>query len=825
MEFYTSVERFGNSILYVGYKDGKRYIKSEKFKPTLYVKTKNPGLKTLTGINVTPIQPGYMSECKEFIETHTASNFDIYGQLDYIAQYISDKFRNLIQFDIKQINISSIDIEVQSDEGFPYPNEAKFKVTAITMHSTKDGIFRTWGLGEYDESDCILEPGKKLVYKKFESEEKLLLNFLDYWSNNFPDVITGWNNQYFDIPYLINRIIRLFGEDMTKKFSIHNLKPRKHENPYDGEYYTISGMTVLDYLIIFKKHSYLYGTQDSYKLDSVAEVVLGDKKLDYSEYSTLNELYKNNHQKFINYNIKDTDIIVRFEDKLGIIALTFTLAYKAKVNYETTLGSVKIWDIFIYNVLRDKNIVIEPRDYKMSKSIEGGYVKDPMIGMHRYTCSFDFSSLYPHLIMQYNMSPETVCYEVMPEVTIEDLLQIKKYDIPENRCLAATGQLFRTDIPGIFPEIVRSLYDERSEIKKRMLNFKQESETNKSYDLEKEIAHLENGQMAIKILMNSLYGAMSNEHFRYYDVRIAESITISGQFAVRWAEITLNSYMNKVMETTDHDYIIAIDTDSAYLNLESFVNKFFTGDKTNDEVCAFISEFADKQIKPVLNKSFEYLKKYVEAYEQKLDMKREKIALNMLITGKKRYITNVLNDEGVQYSEPKMKITGIESVRSSTPKVSRKLIEETLKIIMNGTETEVQQYIENSRENFRKMPPEDVAFPRGVSDLDKDYTTGVPIHVRAARLFNDQIKIHNLENVYTPIRSGDKIKYSYMKLPNPIRENIIGFQTILPREFGLEKYIDYDKQFEKTYVDPIKHVMHAIGWTTEKTNTLENFFA
>ncbi len=824
--FYTSVERTASQILYVGYNGTRRVVDKINFKPTLFVPSKKESkYRTLDGITVDKIQPGNMMDCRNFIREVSADNFQVYGNLDYIAQFIGKKFPDGCQHDISAINVTYIDIEVQSDKGFPEPSLAQFPITAITLKNTLDDTFYTWGLGDFDTNKSIIKD-KVIIYIKCKNEIDLLNKFLEHWTKNIPDIISGWNSEGFDIPYIVNRISKTLGESLTSKLSIFKIKPELRNN---GNYH-ISGISHLDYLELFKKFAYTYGNQDSYKLDNIANVVLGQKKLDYSEYASLAALYRENHQKFIDYNIRDTQLVERLDDKLGLISLIMTLAHKANCNYTTAYGSVKIWDTFIYNILKKKNIVLTPqKPVTDDRRIEGAYVKDVQNGMHKWVCSFDLNSLYPHLIMQYNMSPETIVTEMIPDANVDTMLNRNFFTIPKNRCLSATGQLFRTDSHGVFPQIIDNLYNQRTVIKKKALEAKQilentdKKKVHEYYQIEKQISHYDNEQLAIKIMMNSLYGAMSNKYFRYYDIRMAEAITITGQLTIRWAEQTINNYLNKILKTNE-DYVLAIDTDSLYVRMDALVKQVIPDETDQMKICNFLDKVASQKIEPILEKTYNDLKKYVNAPKNRMVMAREIIASKVIFTGKKRYIANVLNNEGVQYTKPKMKITGIESVRSSTPQICRQLIEKTLKIIMNQNEVDVQKFIANARTAFRDLKPEDVAFPRGVSDINKEYITGIPIHVRAARTYNEMIKNMGLTNKYETIYDGDKIKFSYLKMPNLAKQNVIGFPLVLPPEFDLARYIDYDMQFDKSYVDPIKHILTAIGWSTEKQNTLEDFF-
>jgi DNA polymerase elongation subunit (family B) len=395
--------------------------------------------------------------------------------------------------------------------------------------------------------------------------------------------------------------------------------------------------------------------------------------------------------------------------------------------------------------------------------------------------------------------------------------------------MAANGVYFRKDKRGVLPRIVAELYDERVIIKKKTLTAKQRLEKiGKSYEIEREIARYDNQQMAVKILLNSLYGALGNKYFRYFDMRIAEGITVSGQLAVLKAEKALNAYMNKTLKTED-DYVIAIDTDSVYLDLSKLVNKTFA-DKSKEETVNYLDKVCAKAIEPVITKAYDELAEQMGAYENRMVMKRESIADRGIWTAKKRYILNVHDNEGVRYAEPKLKIMGIEAVKSSTPQICRERFKEAFKLLISGTNADIQNYIADFRAEFSHQDPEAVAFPRGVSNItsSKDsisiYKKGTPIHVRGSLLYNKSIQDKKLDKKYELIKNGEKIKFVYLKMPNPIRENVVSFPNVLPKELGLHEYIDYDTQFEKTFVEPIRIILDSIGWTVEQQNTLESFF-
>ncbi len=347
----------------------------------------------------------------------------------------------------------------------------------------------------------------------------------------------------------------------------------------------------------------------------------------------------------------------------------------------------------------------------------------------------------------------------------------------------------------------------------------------------KDIAKFNNFQMVRKICLNSAYGAIGNQYFRYYKLANAEAITLSGQVSIRWIENRMNGYLNNLLKTEDVDYVIASDTDSIYINFGPIVDKFI-GTKSGDKskVVSIIDQVCKDKLEPFIETSYQKLATYVNAYDQKMQMKRENIADRGIWTAKKRYILNVWDSEGVRYEDPKLKIMGIEAVKSSTPAPCRKMIKDGLKVMMSGTEDEMISFIDECREKFKKLPPEDISFPRTVSDVNKYkahstiYNKGTPIHARGALLYNYYIKEKGLTNKYSFINNGEKIKFCYLKKPNPMRENVISFISEFPFELGLDKFIDYDLQFEKAFLEPVKVILDAIGWNVEKVVNLELFF-
>ena len=827
--FYTNVQLIGNQFLVRGVDKGQRFATRDEFFPQLFVKSKKKTkYKTLNGEPVETINPGTVRDCRDFYKKYEdIEGFEIYGNDRYIYQYISEKYpQDEIKFDISKIKLVTLDIEVASEEGFPDVESCNEEILAISIQDYTTKQIITWGVKPFENNR------KDVTYHHCPSEYELLNHFINYWMQDVPDVITGWNIQLYDIPYIAKRIRRVLGEKLMKRLSPWGLVSegetyimgRRHE------VFDVGGVTQLDYLDLYKK--FTYKAQESYRLDYIAEVELGQKKLDHSEFETFKDFYKNGWQKFIEYNIVDVELVDRLEDKMKLIELALTMAYDAKVNYVDVFYQVRMWDNIIYNYLKKRNIVIPPKN-KTAKGEKyaGAYVKEPNPGRYDWVVSFDLNSLYPHLIMQYNISPETLQEIPHPRVSVESILS-GDFSADPDFATCANGAMFDKSKRGFLPELMDKMYGDRVVFKKKMIEAKKGYEKTPTKKLEKEISRCNNIQMAKKIALNSAYGALGNAYFRYYKLENAEAITLSGQVSIRWIENKMNKRMNKILKTEDVDYVIASDTDSIYLHLGPLVDRVYEGrKKTNEGIVTFLNKICEMEFEPYIDSSYEELATYVNAYDQKMQMKRENIADRGIWTAKKRYILNVWDSEGVRYEEPKLKIMGIEAVKSSTPAPCRQMIKDALKLIMSGSEQDVQMFIEDSRKKFRTLPPEEISFPRSASDVVKYrahstiYAKGTPIHIRGALLYNHYVKQHKLTNKYSFIQNGDKIKFCYLKKPNIIRENIISFIQDFPHEIGLDKYIDYDLQFEKAFLEPLKTILEAIGWNVEKTVNLESFFA
>ena len=829
MSFYTNVNLIGNNLLYIGYENGQRIQRKFKFSPTLYVVSNQiTEYKTLDGRYAKPIRFDTVGQARDFKDKYKdVENFEVHGYDRFLYQYISEEFSNEVEYDLKTLKITSLDIEVACENGFPNVRECAEQLLAITVQDYQTRKLKVFATRDYHNTR------KDVDFIYCDDEKHLLQCFLAYWQTDFPDVLTGWNVELYDVPYICGRLERLFGEKELRMMSPWGMV-KSEEIEIKGRtniLYNLMGINVLDYMDLYKK--FTYTNQESYRLDHIAFVELGQKKLDHSEYENFKDFYTKDWQKFIDYNIKDVELVLQLEEKMKLLELAVALAYDAKVNLKDVYYQVRMWDTLIYNFLRQRNIVVPPtkRSGKDQK-YAGAYVKEPIAGKYDWVVSFDLNSLYPHLIMQYNISPETLWESRHPSANVERLLaQTDKIDPQFATC--ANGAQYRKDIHGFLPEMMQKIYDERVQSKKLMLMAKQEYEKTPTKELEKAISKYNNIQMARKIQLNSAYGAIGNQYFRYYNLRNAEAITLSGQVSIRWIENKVNGYLNKLLNSNEKDYVIASDTDSIYICLDDLVTKVY-GDKevSQEKVVDFLDKACKEKIEPFIDRSYTELAEYTNAYEQKMFMKRENIAARGIWTAKKRYILNVWDSEGVRYNQPKLKMMGIEAVKSSTPMPCRKAIKDALNIMMTGEQDELIKFIDSFKEEFYSLQPEDIAFPRSVNGLrkfksDTDvYSKGCPLHVRGSLLYNFYVSKKKLENKYPLIQEGEKIKYIYLKVgrTNYTGENVLSFLNTFPRELGLEECLDRKAQFKKSFLDPLQIITNVIGWSTEKKSSLEFLF-
>ena len=842
---YTYCKQYGNKIFLREHDDNPRRITKHSW--NIYYEDPKGEFKNIDKISLrkdTYKTIKLASDAKKKNENY----LNVYGAKTFGYQYIRDKFLNKDPIKPTDLYIANIDIETARDsKGYSGPEEARCAVTSITLHNMTPNIYYVWGYKE----EGYTSKAENVFYINCSNEMDMLYKFFAFISLNYPDIITGWNVDQYDITYLINRVTNLFehSADMISALSPFGIVNEKESHDAFGnshQTYNIVGISTLDYLNLFKKFTYV--TPENYKLDTVAHLILEDKKIDYSEYANLQDLYNRNYEKFIDYNIKDTTIVARLDQKLRLFDLILSVAYKAGINYTDVVSPVATWDVLIYNAIMDEGIVptCEMPDNEGGQYI-GAYVKEPIQGMYNWIVSCDLNSLYPHLQMGINISPEKrIPEELLPDDLMDmksdlitpitgiqklldeeiDTSALRKYNVS----LSPNGQFYRRDADGFIPVILEGLYNERKTVKKSMLEDKQKMQDDSSLGLGDQIAAKNTLQMALKILMNAQYGALANKYFRYFELRNAEAITSSGQLAILWVAKHLNIFLNDVLKTKDEDYVIAIDTDSVYLNLEYLVEKFIHP-KTKDtkKIVDILDGWATEVLEPRINSIYGELAVYLNSHKQKMVMSREVIADKGFWTGKKRYALNVHDSEGVRYAEPEPKVMGLESVRSSVPEFCRNHIKDTITMILTKEEKEIQDFIMKVKDEFLKQSPEDISFPRGTNNIEKWIDDngfpkkGTPIHVRGCIVYNNYLE----KNGFTDerIQSGDKIKFCHLKQPNFFHSHVISFPPSMNSEMykELKDVIDYDHQWNGTFFNPVNVIMEVVGWSAEKINNVLDF--
>lgn len=828
MKFYTNVAVVGSNVLVREIVDGIPNMRKHVWRPTIYVNGK-PKLSTkqftaLDGHTVYALQPGTIPECRSFIDQYKdVDGFEIYGQLNWSLQYMHEYKPIGARYDL--IQMWAIDIETASaidDKGvssFPNPKTTEGEIKLITLINMHSGEKFTFGDAPYD--------GNCTHYTNGGNEFTMLKLFVQFWESKKIDIITGWHILGFDIPYLYGRIMRVLGEEWVKKLSPWGKVSCKSREYMGKTEYLVSltGISILDYLDLYKK--YIFTPQESYALQHIATSELGHTKMDHSEFKTFDEFWQKNWSKFVEYNVTDAELVKQLNDKLNLINIVLTMAYDAKLNYEDVSSPVKLWDAITANHCLEKGIVVPQNSHGIVQQLDGAYVKDPVVGWYKSVASLDATSLYPSIIMTNNIGPDT--YIGNNGMTIDDFLDGKISEDSEKYVVTPAGAVYSRDKQGILAELVEKYMTQRKYAKTEMLRLEQEYEDTKDISLKSKIATLDNLQMAIKISMNSLYGATANVHFRFYKHDHASSITLTGQYILRSIENQIDNALNELFKTENKKYLIYIDTDSLYFTLQPVIEKFNVSD---DRIIKVIERTSLDKIVPIVNQICTQCCKNMGSYSNKLFFKLEIAADKGIWLGKKKYVVRAHSSEGVTYTKPKFKVKGLEMIRSSTPQFVRDELKKSLDIIFNTDEQHVQKFVEEVRVRFMQLPYSDVAFPRGANNLEEYsdnrliYKKACPLQVRGVLLYNHYLREMKLDNKYPIIGEGSKIRFCYLKKPNRLKENVIAWPVDgeLPIEFGVHDRVDYELQYEKTFLASMEIVLDAIKWHAVKHSSLSNFF-
>jgi DNA polymerase elongation subunit (family B) len=836
-KFYTHVYQRRNDILVRGYENGKRVQRRVPYKPYLFVtdrKGENSGWKSLYGEKpLSKMIFDSISEARDFMERYEDVNgFEYHGYTKWQYVYMADEYAGFVDFDLNQIHKAFLDIEVRSNNGFPNIEKALDEITAVTLSDAK----KYWVLVTNDFTTD--DPNIEVI--RCANERELLYRFLQLWRELDLDVITGWNVESFDLIYMYNRMCNIIGQEEADKLS-----PWNHCERYtffdkmgrECQAVRIHGIATLDYMQLYLK--FTYHKQEQYSLGYIGKVELDIDKVDYKSlgYVNLEDLYLRNHQLFVEYNIHDVRIVVKLDEKMDFISQALAIAYDAHVNFEDAVTSVLLWEVIILNYFNSNKVAMPPRKRAhKGAAIAGAYVKDPVPGKYDWFASFDLDSLYPHIIMQWNISPEMFverAYNCTPDEWLNPMRA--QYWIDEakknNYAIAGSGSKFLREKQGFLPFLMQHYYDGRKKNKMLMLEFKQKSADDPSNtEFKRKQIQYNNIQMAMKIILNSAYGALSNQWFLFYNDDLAEAVTLSGQVVIQWAARNLNDFLNNLLKTNGRDYVVASDTDSLYLHLEEIVKMFLKQkpDASTEDIVNMLDSFCEKKIQPEIKRIYNELCDMMNGFEMKMRMKRESIAERGIWTGGKRYIMLVWDDEGVRYKKAKFKMVGIEAVRSSTPTVCRIAIQEAAEVLITLDEEKFIDYIEQFEKKFNNASYPDIARNSSVKDLQK-YSSGdaksVPSHVAGALAYNAMIKQKGIDNIYPLIRDGDKVKFLQLKSPNPTFGKWIAFPNgELPKELGLDVYVDRQAHYKIGFLQPMTTLATAAGLRVERSYSLSDFF-
>ncbi len=823
---YINSINLGNSIL-VRDTDGDYRV--DDFQPKLFfpASKKTEYLTPDRKNYLTPISYGSIKEFKETLWQKKKQSGKVYGDKKALVQFMFEKYPEECVTDYSKVKIFNIDIEVDVEKGFPEAHLAEWPMNAITIKC--NGINYVWGLPLND--DTFITDREDVDYREFKSERDLVRDFVEFWRQEKPHVVTGWNIDTFDIPYIYNRVKKLFGEDYANKLSPYgatNSYFRSDAFGRESQYVDLYGISRLDYLTLYKK--FVLIPRENYKLDTIAEIELGEKKIDYSDYASLKNLYRENYQLFMEYNIKDVELVEGIDKVRNLIRLAITVANFGKVNYEDVTSPIRTWESTIYHHLMNQKIVpeIKFRMNKKDESFKGAFVIPPVIGQHKWILSEDFDSLYPKIIEQWNIGPETLVdpFELPEELqkfycNIDfDRMKDQEYDFSllkeNNITICPSGFMFKTDKKSFFSELMGTLFARRYSEKKKMKQAKTEGRK------EDELLH-DTFQHAMKILLNSLYGALGSDKCQYFDLRLAESITKSGQLALLSITDQLNNKLKK--HNSGKDLVIAGDTDSIYFTIGNIVDRECSG-MSKSQKLEFVDQFEKQVIRKIIDKTFVDFSEYLNCYSNKLNMSREVIADNGFWCKKKRYALCVLDDEGYRPKEPKIKIMGLEIIKSSTPAFAANELKDIVKdILLEVPEQDVIKRISKFKPEFMKQHIVHIAENKGINYITKylsgdTYKKGAQSHIRGAINFNALIKKEDID--LEPIYEGDKIKLVPLLMPNPIGDNMIAFKDQLPE--SMFRYIDYEAVWNKNFTNNLNKVTDVIGWSMKPKTEAAGLF-
>lgn len=896
MQFYVSIETVNNEIVERYIDNGVEKTRRVKYTPTMFRHCREESkYKDIYGKNCAPQTFPTMKDARDWMRRMEDTGLEAMGMDDFKLSYISDTYGSEIAYDRKFIRVANCDIEVTGDK-FPDPMKAEYEIDAITHYDSIDDRFYVFDLlnsmygsvSEWDKklaAKLDIEGGDevpkeildRVIYLPFQNEKELLLEYINLWETNRPAIFTGWNVEGFDIPYIMNRVKNVLGERSMKRFSpIGRVKSKIIQNMYgDKEIYSIDGVTILDYLDLYKKYSFT--NQPTYALDYIAKYETKRGKLPYD--GPINKLRETNHQRYISYNIMDVESVQAIDKVRGFIDLALSMSYYAKMPFSGVMSPIKTWDAIIFNSLKEQKKVIPQVRSHVKQSFPGAYVFEPKPCVRKYIMSFDLTSLYPSIIRQVNISPETIRGQFKVHPIHEYIAGTAPRPSDEYSC-SPNGWMYDKYQEGIIPKEIAKVFFQRKDWKKKMFAEERNIESIKKLIASKQIgsddsipnvdryvqfndefiqmlstkservlnmlmadceaaAILGNtNQLNRKILINSLYGALGNIYFRYFDLRNATAITIFGQVGIQWIARKINEYLNKVCGTINEDFIAAGDTDSVYVCVDKVIEKVgLERFKKQDDLVEFMNQFGKKKMEPMIDTAYRELCEYMNNKEHLMHMDREAISCPPLgskgIGGfwkaKKRYALNVYDMEDKRFSEPHLKIMGMETQQSSTPKAVQAALEESIRRMLQEGEESVQEYYKQFEREYRELDYKVIAEVKTANDIAKYDDNGwpgfkCPFHIRGALTYNRATKGISV----TPIMEGNKVMVLPLREGNPFGDKCISWPSgsELPREIRSEvlAWIDYTTLFQKSFVKPLQGMCDSADMDYEEKATLDSLF-
>ena len=737
--------------------------------------------------------------------------------------------------------ILTIDIEVDIADGFPTPDTAEHEITSIAIFDHAGNNRYVWILDKAGVVESTTKNNVEII--SCGDEITLLSKFMSTYYEIQPTIITGWNIDFFDIPYLYNRLVKVLGENMARTMSpIKDVIWLKHRNRY-----RISGVSCLDYMALYK--NFTYSQESSYSLEAISQKELGKGKIKYD--GSLDDLLKRDIQAYIDYNMNDVDLVVELDQKMKLIDLARGICHKGHVPYEDFLFATRYLDGAAVTYLNRLNIVApnrQPRNSDEPLDLLGAYVKAPNPGRYKWVYDLDLTSLYPSIIMTLGISPETKVTKienfdghkfVKGQATHltdgwngwETTEELQKYLNDNQYSIAANGVIYDTKINGFLPSILDKWFNERVEYKNLRKKYEKEGDDDKA-------EYYDRMQLVTKILHNSFYGVLGNPGFRFFDPDNATAITSTGQQLIKFTADIGNQYYTKELQETK-DYCIYTDTDSTFFSSLPIIKKRYPNFDITDEdwMANKTIEVAD-EVQAFINQSYNiYAKRFHNVSTHRFDIKQENVAKAGLWIAKKRYAQWIINIEG--HTVSKLDVKGLDVVRSSFPTSFRKFMAEALEDILNDIDkVTLDQKILNFKEEMKTLPLIDVMYPIGVKNVT-DYTRkgdkpfmprmkGTPVHVKSALNYNDMLRHLGLERKYQGIINGEKIKWTYLKANSMGLDTMAlkGFEDPEPINKFVTEYIDYEKVFEAAFANKLGDFYSALNWgSIPKNNNLGKFFS